>query len=142
MVGAGIVIVLVLLVVVSSVLYVWASTLAEGQDPNLVGDWTNPEDRLQLKSNGEAEESTGTFETWYTIGDRLYFEYDDYYNDYKYLLVDDVLFLAPYDEGDVLMEENCIAYLEGTRGESQSFYSDRIEQAESDGDFPSWCNPE
>ena len=123
-------------------MYAWASSLAEGQDPNLVGDWTNPEDKLQLLSNGEAKESTGTFETWYTSGERLYFEYDDYYNDFKYLLVDDVLFLAPYDEDDVLLEENCIAYLEGTGGESQSLYSDRMEQVESNGDFPSWCNPE
>ena len=142
MIGAGIVIGLILLVIVSGVLYAWASSLAEGQDPNLVGDWTNPEDKLQLLSNGEAKESTGTFETWYTSGERLYFEYDDYYNDFKYLLVDDVLFLAPYDEDDVLLEENCIAYLEGTGGESQSLYSDRMEQVESNGDFPSWCNPE
>ncbi len=142
MVGAGIVTVLLLLVIVSGVLYVWASSLAEGQDPNLVGDWTNPEDTLQLMSNGDAKETTGTFETWYTINDTLYFEDDDYYYTYKYLIVDDVLFLAPLDEGDVLIEEDCIAYLEGSRGESQSFYNNRIEQAESDGDFPNWCNSE
>jgi hypothetical protein len=142
MIGAGFAIVLLLLVILSSVLYVWASSLAEGQDENLVGVWTNPQDKLQLLSNGEAKESTGTFETWYTKGDSIYFEYDEYYNDYKYLLVDEVLFLAPYDEDGALVEENCIAYLEGTRGESQSFYNDRIERADSDGDFPSWCNPE
>lgn len=142
MIGAGFVIVLLLLVILSGVLYVWASSLAEGQDANLIGDWTNPEDKLQLLSNGDAKESTGTFETWYTTDGRIFFEYDDYYNDYKYSLVDDVLFLAPYDEDGSLVEENCIAYLEGLRGESQSYYNDRIEQADSDGDFPSWCNPQ
>ena len=141
MVGAGIVTEL-LLVIVSDVLYVWASSLADGQDPNLVGDWTNPEDTLQLMSNGDAKETTGTFETWYTISDTLYFEDDDDDYTHKYLIVDDVLFLAPFDEGDVLIEENCIAYLEGSRSESQSFYNNRIEHAESDGDFPNWCNSE
>ena len=142
LIGAGIALALILLVLLSSVLYVWASSLAEGQDVNLVGDWTNPEDKLQLFSNGDATESTETFETWYTIGDTLYFEYDGYYSDFKYSIFENVLFLAPYDEDGVLSEENCIAYLEGTLGESLSIYNDRIGEVESDGDFPSWCNPE
>jgi len=138
---AGIVIGGALLVVLAGVLYVWASSLAENQDSNLVGDWTNPEDKLELLSNGEAKESTETFETWYTIDEKLYFEYDDYYNDYRYSLVDDILFLAPYDEDNILIEENCVAYLEGTSGESESYFNNRIEQAQSNGKFPDWCNP-
>ena len=64
---SAIVIGLILVVVLAGVLYVWASNLAEDQSSELVGDWTNPEDRLELKSNGEAKESTGTFKTWYTM---------------------------------------------------------------------------
>ena len=46
-----------------------------------------------------------------------------------------------YDEDGELSEEDCIVYLQGLNGESESYYNDRIEQVESDGKFPNWCNP-
>lgn len=133
---------IMLTVVLSGVLYVWASSLAEdNQESRLVGDWTNPNDKLELQSNGDAKESTGTFESWYTIGDDLYFEDEEYYYKFKYSLVDEILFLAPYDEDGELSEEDCIVYLQGLNGESESYFNDEIEKAESNGDFPNWCNP-
>tara|TARA_B110000495_G_C22888406_1_gene518137 strand:+ start:182 stop:829 length:648 start_codon:yes stop_codon:yes gene_type:complete len=138
----GIVIGAVILVVLAGVLYVWASSLAgDNNDSNLVGDWTNPSDKLELQSNGDAFESTGTFESWYTVGEDLRFEVEDedgYYN-FRYSLVDDILFLAPYGENGELNEEDCVIYLQGLNGESQSYYTDRIEQAEYDGQVPYWC---
>ena len=133
---------IMLTVVLAGVLYVWASSLAEdNQESNLVGDWTNPDDKLELQSNGDAKESTGTFESWYTVGEDLYFEDEEYYYKFKYSLVDEILFLAPYDEDGELSEEDCVAYLQGLNGESESYFNDEIEKAESNGDFPNWCNP-
>ncbi len=140
----GVVVVgLILTVILAGVLYAWASSLAEDNESSLVGTWTNPEDKLELKDNGDVKESTNTFDTWYTRGGDLYFEDEDYYYKFKYLIVDDILFLVPYDEsGDgEIIEEDCIAYLEGNNGESESYFNDRIDQAESNGEFPSWCNP-
>jgi len=138
----AIVVGVILIVILSMVLYVWASSLAEdNQEPSLVGDWTNPNDKLELQSNGDAKETTGTFESWYTVGENLYFEDEDYSYKFRYSIVDDVLFLAPYDEDGILSEEDCIGYLEGTSGESESYFNDRIEQVESNGWFPNWCNP-
>ena len=137
----GIVIGVALLVVLSGVLYVWASNLAaENQPSNLVGDWTNPEDKLELESDGKAKESTGTFETWYTMDGKLYFEDQIYYYEYEYTIVDDILFMAPYDDDDVLLEDDCVAYLKGLTGKSESYYNDRINQADANGDIPNWCN--
>lgn len=137
---SAIVIGLILVVVLAGVLYVWASNLAEDQSSELVGDWTNPEDRLELKSNGEAKESTGTFKTWYTMSGKLFFEDDEYYWDFEYKVIDDLLFLAPYDENNVLIEEECIGYVRGLNGESEPYYNDRINKAESDGIIPTWCD--
>lgn len=128
-------------VVLANVLYWWASSLAEDQDPNLVGDWTNPSDKLELESNGDAKESSGTFESWYTADENLYFEDEDYSYKFRYSLVEDILFLAPYSEDGDLIEEDCIAYLQGLSGESESYFNNEIENAESNGTFPSWCNP-
>lgn len=132
---------IILTVVLAGVLYAWASSLAEEQDPNLVGDWTNPSDKLELQSNGDAKDSTGTFESWHTVGKKLYFEDEDYSYKFRYSLVDDILFLAPYDEDGELVESDCIAYLQGLNGESESYFTDKIENAESNGKFPDWCNP-
>jgi len=144
MIIGGIAAGIVLLIALSSVLYVWASSLAEDEyirlDPELIGDWTNPEDKLELKKNGDVTESTGTFETWYTKSGDIYFEEGIYYYKFKYLLDDDILFLAPYDEDGELSEGDCIAYLEGLNGESESYFNDKIEQAQADGRFPEWCS--
>ena len=141
---AGCVVVgMILITVLAGVLYTWASSLAEDQkDPQLIATWTNPVDRMVLESNGDIEETTGTFDTWYTSqGDVYFYEDDEYYNNFKYSVVDNIFFLAPYDESEQLMEEDCIAYMKGENGSSESIYNERIEKADADGDIPIWCNP-
>lgn len=129
---------LILTVILAGVLYEWATSLAES---DLVGDWTNPVDKLELQSNGDAKESSGTFESWYIEGQSIFFEDKDYSYEFRYSVVGDILFLAPYGADGVLSEEECIAYLEGNSGESESHFNDRLEQAQSDGEYPNWCNP-
>jgi len=132
----------ILVGLLAGVLYVWASSLAEEQDSELIGTWTNPADRMFFESNGDIEESTGTFETWYTTNSDVFFEDDDeYYYNFKYIVVDDLFFLAPYDASEELLEDDCIAYLKGETGATESIYNDRIEKANTDGLIPSWCNP-
>ena len=67
------------------------------------------------------------------------FEDQIYYYEYEYTIVDDILFMAPYDD-DVLLEDDCVASLKGLTGESESYYNDRINQADANGDIPNWCN--
>ena len=73
-------------------------------------------------------------------GGKLFFEDDEYYWDFEYKVIDDLLFLAPYDENNVLIEEECIGYVRGLNGESEPYYNDRINKAESDGIIPTWCD--
>jgi len=111
-------------------------------DENLIGTWTNPVDELVLDSNGDVTESTGTFESWYIDDGNLIFEEGEYYYVYKYTIADDILFLAPFDADDNLLEEDCVAYIEGSSGKTNSIFSDKIDAAEQSGDFPTWCQPE
>ena len=138
-----VVVAMILITVLAGVLYTWASSLAEDQkDPQLMATWTNPVDRMVLESNGEIEETTGTFDTWYTSQGDVYFDDGEgYYYNFKYSVVDNVFFLAPYDESEQLIEEDCIAYMKGENGNSESIYNERIEKADADGDIPNWCNP-
>jgi len=111
-------------------------------DPDLVGIWTNPVDELTLEKDGDVTETTNTLTSWSSgEGELRLFESKDYYYIFEYEVVDDILFLAPYGDDDVLLEENCIAYISADSGYSDSKYSDRIESAESNGAFPSWCRP-
>ena len=96
MVVVGIAVGIGVLIALSVLLYVWASDLADEAETedSLVGTWTNPEDRLVLKSNGDVTETTDTFETWYVRGDDIFFEDDTYYYKFKYLVTNDIIFLA------------------------------------------------
>ena len=129
------------LIALSALLYVWASDLAEDTETedSLVGTWTNPEDRLELKSNGDVTETTDTFETWYVRGDDIFFEDDTYYYKFKYLVTNDIIFLAQYDEDGELIEGDCIAYLYGTMGNDSSHFDNRMEEASQNGWAPDWC---
>lgn len=130
----------ILLVTLAGILYVWASSLAEESNNQLlVGTWTNPVDELVLKENGDATESTGTFETWYTRGNDIYFESGEGYYKYKYSVVNDIMYLMPYDENGDLKDDDCIAYLSGTSGSSESVFDERMSTAESNGEIPVWC---
>ena len=106
MVVVGIAVGIGVLIALSVLLYAWASDLAEDAETedSLVGTWTNPEDRLELKSNGDVTETTGTIETWYVRGDDIFFEDDTYYYKWKYLVTNDIIFLAQYDDDGELIE--------------------------------------
>ena len=140
LISVGIVVgIVILLVVASAVLYVWASSLANEQDDNLVGTWTNPVDKIVFSSNGDASETTGTFDSWQTQDDTLYFfEGDEYEYLFQYSVVDDVLFMAPLGSADSVIGEECIAYLRGETGSDNSIFEDRIEGAI----IPNWCTSE
>ena len=123
-------------------LLIGLANLSNNLDDDLIGTWTNPVDELSLESNGDVDESTDTFNKWYIEDGNLILEEDDYYYTFKYQLVDEILFLAPIDNDDSVLKEECIAYLKGDAGKTNSAYEDRIEDADSNGDFPSWCQPE
>ena len=124
------------------ILLIGLANLSNNLDEDLIGTWTNPVDELSLESNGDVDESTDTFNKWYIEDGNLILEEDDYYYTFKYQVVDETLFLAPIDNDDSVVKEECIAYLKGDTGKTNSAYNDRIEDAESNGDFPSWCQPE
>ena len=142
MVVVGIAVGIGVLIALSVLLYVWASDLADEAETedSLVGTWTNPEDRLVLKSNGDVTETTDTFETWYVRGDDIFFEDDTYYYKFKYLVTNDIIFLAPYDENGELSESDCVAYLYGTNGEDSSYFENKMEDASQNGWVPNWCD--
>lgn len=123
-------------------LLVGFANIGNALDENLIGTWTNPVDELNLESNGDMSDSSGAFETWYIEDGNLILEEEEYYYVFKYTIVDDILFLAPFDVDDKLLEEDCIAYVEGSSGKTNSVYSDKLEAAEQDGKFPNWCQPE
>ena len=124
------------------ILLIGLANLSNNLDEDLIGTWTNPVDELSLESNGDVDESTDTFNKWYIEDGNLILEEDDYYYTFKYQVVDEILFLAPIDNDDSVVKEECIAYLKGDAGKTNSAYEDRIEDADSNGDFPSWCQPE
>ena len=67
---------------------------------------------------------TATFNKWYIEDGNLVLEEDDYYCLFKYQVVDEILsFLAPIDNDDSVMKaEECIAYLKGDAGKTNSAY--------------------
>ena len=56
------------------------------------------------------------------------------------LVILDKIFDFVEETDDVLLEDDCVAYLKGLTGESESYYNDRINQADANGDIPNWCN--
>ena len=93
-----------------------------------------------MKSTGDVTETTDTFETWYVRGDDIFFEDDTYYYKFKYLVTNDIIFLAPYDENGELSESDCVAYLYGTNGEDSSYFENKMEDASQNGWVPNWCD--
>ena len=130
------------LIILSGILYAWASSLAVQNDAELEGTWTNPVDRIQFSSNGDVSESTETFEGWRTQDDLLIFFDTEYEYHFQYKITNELLFLAPIDEDDQLQGDLCIAYLKGETGSDNSTYEERIEAAERQNQIPSWCTPE
>jgi len=123
-------------------LLIGLANLSGNLDEDLIGTWTNPVDEIKLEGDGDVDESTGTFNKWYVEDGNLVLEEEDYYYVFKYKVVDEILFIAPIDNDDTVLKEECIAYLKGDDGKTNSLFNDKIQTAESNGDFPSWCEPE
>jgi len=120
------------LIILSGILYVWASSLAAS---DIEGTWTNPAQTLTFESDGDLSGSDEWHE-WRTSGDNLYLvdpsepEYEYYF---RYTITNEVLFIAPLDYDDTVIGEDCVAFVkEGVDWET------KVESV----NFPSWCTPE
>ena len=140
----GISIAVVGLVILSGLLYVWASSLAtqENEWNNIEGTWYNPVQTFTFSSNGDLEDNATTFVEWRVEGNNLYFvdSTDPGYEYYfRYSISNDVLFLAPLDYDLVtVVGEDCSAYTRDRAGKDLDEYTDLVVRVE----WPDWCTPE
>jgi hypothetical protein len=128
--------IVVMLVLVSAFLYVW---LASGHE--IEGTWTNPVQKLTFESYGNLEDSEGEFDEWRVDGENVYFVDPDHPNMeyyFRYLISNDVLFIAPLNYDDSVISEECVVFIRGEMGSKQAYFEEGIE----DVDLPSWCIPE
>lgn len=119
----------------------FANMSSEELDPELIGLWTNPVDEFTLQSSGDVEDSYLQYTHWQTNDNDLIFEDNEFGYIYKYKIIDDVLFIAPYEEGDSgeVVENSCSAYVKGESGRNDVNYSDKIDSVQSNGEIPGWC---
>jgi|MDSW01.1.fsa_nt_gb hypothetical protein len=123
------------LIILSGILYAWASSLADQNDAELVGTWTSPVQTLTFESDGDLS-GNDEWNEWRTADDNLYLvdpsepEYEYYF---RYTITDEVLFIAPLDNDDSVVGEDCAAFVkEGLDWET------KVESV----NLPSWCTPE
>ena len=122
----------ILLIVLSGVLYTWASSLAE---EDILGTWHNPEQTLRFDSDGTMTDSEGTWNDWRVDGNRLYLVSADepdmeYY--FQYSISNEVLFIAPLDDDYSVMSDSCSTFAtKGVVWEDAEYSS-----------WPSWCADE
>ena len=125
-------ILIALTVVLSTVLYWWASELAEDE---IVGEWNNPTVTMEFKSDGSVSDSEGVWNEWRVSGDTLYLiddEEPEYEYYFKYTISYEVLFIAPIDYDDSIQSENCVAFAaDGVEWEDAEYTT-----------WPSWCAEE
>lgn len=135
-------------VVLSGVLYVWASSLAEGNDQaELDGTWYNYADTMTLYTNGTVSESTGLVTDWSSDGYNLTttFSIDGEEIDlvWRYEIKidsdgDKILFMAYYDsengvQTSEIADESCAVYIDSVRGSEKSYFENKW------AFFPDWC---
>tara|TARA_B100001113_G_C20965798_1_gene559495 strand:- start:68 stop:889 length:822 start_codon:yes stop_codon:yes gene_type:complete len=119
---SGFVVMMVFLVIVLSM-----------PDGELVGKWTNDVDTLILDEDGKATESSGSFSEWRADSNTIMFtdaSDPDYEFWFEYEISNNVLFLAPLDENDNIMGENCVAYVKDGHNFDSSLDGATI---------PKWC---
>ncbi|MBL6881924.1 MAG: hypothetical protein ISR25_07220 [Candidatus Poseidoniaceae archaeon] len=125
-------ILIALTVVLSGVLYWWASELAEDE---IVGEWNNPTVTMEFKSDGSVSDSEGVWNEWRVSGDTLYLiddEEPEYEYYFKYKISYEVLFIAPIDMTGSIQSENCVAFAtDGVEWEDKEYTT-----------WPSWCAEE
>jgi hypothetical protein len=136
-----------LVVVLSGVLYVWASSLAEEDD--ITGTWYNPNDTVSFYPDGTINESTGYLIDWsivdgdlvtgYIVGDELVnisWKYDIIYDTED----DKLLIIAPYEfvngnQTNEVVPSECVVYSELILGTEEEYF-ENIRAI-----FPDWCEP-
>lgn len=138
-----------LTVVLSGVLYVWASSLAEGNDQaELSGTWYNSVDTMTLYNNGTVSESSGLITEWTSDGYNLTttFSIDGEEVDlvWRYELKvdsdgDQILFMAYYDsengvQTSEVADESCVAYIDSVRGSEKTYFDNKWVLV------PDWCD--
>jgi hypothetical protein len=145
----GFVVLIAATVVLSGILYVWASSLEDGNKGSIEGTWYNPLDTMTFYSNGTVAESTGLITHWQIVNGDLVttflIEDEEIDMKWKYAIVSDsegdaVLFLAMYEfengaQTNVIDETTCIAYSDSVLSAEHQYFDDRI------AIFPDWCNP-
>lgn len=144
----GIVVVTAVIVVLSGVMYVWASDLADEQDQTeLAGTWYNLGDTMTLYSNGTVTESSGLLTEWSSEGHNLtttlLIDEEEIDLVWKYEIKidnddDRVLFMAYYDVDDGVQtndvaDNSCIVYIDSVRGTEEEYIENKL------AIIPEWC---
>ncbi len=146
------VLVVVMIIVISGVLYVWANSLDPSSADEIEGTWYNPVDTLTLYPNGTVSESEGVVTQWRTNSNDLYFTIQIGEDDIEVRAIYDVrlddqgdslLFIAFYqtdtesgNQTNEINEASCIAYSSSILGAENEHFVER------ETIFPSWCNPD
>jgi hypothetical protein len=136
------------IVVLSGILYVWASGLSEEQDQtNLAGTWYNDADTMTLYSNGTVSESSGTISKWsvegYNLTTTFLIDGEEIDLVWRYEIKTDsdgdrILFMAFYDVEDGVQtnevaDDSCAVYIDSVRAaEEENYVAKRAV-------FPEWC---
>ena len=149
------VVVIALMVVLSGVLYVWASSLADesiysDNDRSIAGTWYNPNDTITFYPNGTVLESTEAVLKWsvdnknltttFQIGEDeidIVWIYEIKYDNAG----DSFLFMALYEIEDgvqinTVNESSCIGYSDSIARADDIMFEEIVLI------FPEWCNPE
>ena len=116
-----------------SLLMIFLVIILSMPDGELVGKWTNDVDTLVLDEDGTATESSGSFSEWRADSNTIMFtdaSDPDYEFWFEYEISNNVLFLAPLDENDNIMGENCVAYVKDGHNFDSSLDGATI---------PKWC---
>jgi hypothetical protein len=137
-------------VVLSGVLYVWASSLAEESQQDVAGTWYNPQDTMTLYPNGTVTETSNVITSWssngYNLTTTLEIDGEEMDLVWRYAVKidsdgDRILFLAYYEVEDGVQteeigEDSCVAYSDSIRGAESDYFTQKV------AIFPAWCDPD
>jgi hypothetical protein len=136
-------------IIMASVLYIWASDLAEEQDQtDLAGTWYNQSDTMTLYANGSVDESSGLITEWSSKGENLTTTFlidgEQIELIWKYEIKidsddDRVLFMAYFDsvngiQTNEVAENSCIVYVDSVRGVEEDYMQTKR------AIIPDWCD--
>lgn len=114
-------------------LVILLSVVLSSPDGELANTWINDADTLVLSEDGTVTESSGTFSEWRADSDTIMFTDSsdpDYEYWFEYEISNEILFLAPLDEDDSIMGDQCVAYVKKGVDFNEAF---------AESTQPSWC---